>query len=128
MTAEACPGDPAPWSGEAGAQRLFALVRDACAGGEDLPARLEAGLRAALGLLAAEPELASLLSVDAYLYGDDGALDAQRKWLGRFGALLRDAAASDPRASAVEGGFLAPFLVGGIRFQIGRLVIAGEAS
>jgi hypothetical protein len=128
MTAEACPGDPAPWSGEAGAQRLFALVRDACAGGEDLPARLEAGLRAALGMLASEPELASLLTVEAYLYADEGALDAQREWQGRFGALLRDAAASDPRASDAEASFLAPFLIGGVRFQIGRMVLAGEAT
>ncbi len=120
--------DPPPWSGEAGARRLFALVRDACAGGEDLPARLESGLRAALGLLAAEPELASQLTVDAYLYADDTALDAQRVWLGRFGTLLREAAAADPRASAVEVSFLAPFLIGGVRFQVGRMVIAGEAS
>ena len=116
------------WSGDGSAWRLLIRVEDACRGCEGLPARLEAGLRAALGLLEAEPELASLLTVDAYLYAEEGALDAQREWLGRFGALLRDAAASDPRASSVEGAFLAPFLVGGVRFEIGRLVIAGEAS
>lgn len=127
MSVEARPGDPVPWSGEPGARRLFDRVRDACAGGEDLPARLEAGLRAVLGMLAAEPELAFLLTVEAYLYADGAALDAQREWLERFGALLRDAAASDPRASPAEPSFLAPFLVGGVRHQIGRLVIAGEA-
>jgi hypothetical protein len=127
MSAEGRAADPTRWSGEAAVRRLFGLVCEACAGGEDFPARLEAGLRAALGTLAAEPQLASLLTVDAYLYADEGALDAQREWLGRFGALLRDAAASDPRASAVEPSFLAPFLIGGVRFQIGRMVIAGES-
>jgi hypothetical protein len=128
MSVDRRSSESASWSGEAAARRLLGLVRDACAGGEDLPARLEAGLRAALGTLAAEPELASLLTVEAFLYAEEGALDAQRKWLDRFGALLRDAAESDPRASAVEASFLTPFLIGGVRFQIGRMVIAGEGS
>jgi hypothetical protein len=71
------------------ARRLFALVRDACAEGEDLPTRLEAGLRAALTMLAGEPELAYELTVAPWLDSDDGALDAQRAWMERFGDLLR---------------------------------------
>ncbi|MBA3866146.1 MAG: hypothetical protein H0X42_07355 [Solirubrobacterales bacterium] len=100
-------------------------MRGACEAGEDLPGRLEAGLRAALEMLAADPELADRLTVAPCLGGDDGAPDAQTDWIDRFGALLRDAAASDPRASA-EADFLAPFLIGGVRFQIGRLVSKGE--
>jgi hypothetical protein len=116
-----------PWPGEAGARRLLGLVRDACAEADGLPACLEAGLRAALTELAADPDLASLLTVDSHPAAGPAALDAQRRWLGRFGALLRDAAAADPRASH-EPVFLAPFLIGGVRFQIGRLVLKGEAA
>jgi hypothetical protein len=130
MTGKARNGDRAPWSGEAGARRLFELVREACGDGEDLPTRLEAGLRAAFGMLAAEPELTSLLTVESYLGEDerDVALDAQRRWNGRFGDLLRGAAERDPRARGTEPAFLAPFLIGGVRFQIARLVLKGEGS
>jgi hypothetical protein len=117
----------APWSGDAGAQRLFGLVRSACAGAGDLPTRLEAGLRVALETLAADPELAHLLTAEPYLGDDEAALEAQREWIRRFGELLRDAAAKDPGASAGPP-FLAPFLIGGVRFQIARLAINREVS
>jgi hypothetical protein len=114
------------WSGEAGARRLFAAVQGACAEVDGLPARLAVGLWSTLEILAAEPELAYLLTVDPCL-GDDRALDARRSWTTRFGDLLRDAAAADPRASR-EPSFLAPYLIGGVRLQIARLVLNGEAS
>lgn len=115
------------WAGEEGAWRLYESVRRACAGEEDLPARLEAGLRAVLGTLAADPDLAHVLTVDPYL-GDEGqALAAHREWIARFGELLRVAASDDPRASR-EPAFLAPFMVGGVRFQIARVVLKGEGS
>ncbi|HEX4306453.1 MAG TPA: hypothetical protein VHZ54_10470 [Solirubrobacterales bacterium] len=121
------PGHRTPWSGDGEARHLFALVQAACAAGDDLPTRLEAGLRTVLETLAADPELAYRLTVAPYLGADDEALDAQREWIARFGALLREAAAGDPRAST-EPSFLAPFLVGGVRFLIARLVIKGEGS
>jgi hypothetical protein len=121
------PGDGRSWSGEDGARHLFESVRGACAGGEELPVRLEAGLRTALGMLAAEPDLAYVLTVDPYLGEGDGALDAQREWIERFGTLLRDAVASDPRTTTTDLCFLAAFLIGGVRFQIARLVLKGEA-
>jgi hypothetical protein len=102
-------------------------VRHARPARDDLPGRLEAGLRIALEMLAADPELARLLTVDPYLDADPTALDAQREWMARFGKLLDGAAASDSRASS-ETSFLAAFLVGGVRFQIARLVLNGEAS
>jgi hypothetical protein len=126
MSDERPSGRP-PWSGDAGARRLFGQVRDACAEAEDLPARLEAGLRAALGLLAVEPELAYRLTVDPCLGGDDAALDARRDWLERFAGLLAGAAAEDPRVTQ-ESFFVASFLIGGVRFEIGRRVLAGEAA
>jgi hypothetical protein len=117
-----------PWPGDTGAERLLTRVREACAGGTDLPTRLEAALRVALETLASDPDLARLLTVDPYLDDEHGALDALRGWIGRFGELLRRAAEEDPRASPVEPAFLAPFLIGGVRFQIARLVLNGEAS
>jgi hypothetical protein len=125
MNTEGSYGGRPPWSGDAGARHLFALVQAACAESGDLPAHLEAGLRTALGTLAAEPELAYLLTVEPYLGAEDGAPGAQRKWFRRFGGLLNDAAASDPR-TAPESSFLGPFLIGGVRFQIGRLVLHDE--
>jgi hypothetical protein len=113
------------WPGDAGARRLYAVVRGACVEADGFPARLAAGLGAALEMLAADPELARLLTVEPYIGGDEEALDAQRDWIDRFGGLLRDAAADDTRA-AREPSFLAPFLIGGVRFQIARLVLSGD--
>jgi hypothetical protein len=112
--------------GEAEPRRLFFCVRDAGREGDDFPSRLGLGLGAVLEMLAANPELARLLTVDPYLGEDQVALDAQREWIDRPGRLM-DAAASDSRASR-ESAFLARFLVGGVRFQIARLVLNGEAS
>jgi hypothetical protein len=116
-----------PWSGDAGARRLFAAVGLACAGGRDLPTRLEAGLGIALEMLAEDPELARLLTLRPHLGEEDGALEAQWGWTRRFGGLLGGAAAEDPRATA-EPSFLAPFLIGGVRFQIARLLFRGEGT
>jgi hypothetical protein len=127
MTVEPRQGPPAPWEGERGVERLFARVCSACRTRDGLPGRLEAGLRAALVMLAEEPDLARLLTVDPYLGDDRAALDAHRAWIGRFGDLLRRAAADDPAVSR-ESDFLASFLIGGIRFQIARLVLKKEAA
>jgi hypothetical protein len=127
MSDEARPAPPASWSGDAGARLLYAAVNDACEGGEDLPARLESGLRAVLRVLADEPELAYQLTVAPYMEADDAALGGLGEWLRRFGDLLRRAAAEDPRASE-ESSFIAHFLIGGVRFQIGRLVLNGESA
>lgn len=115
------------WSGDVGAQRLFAHVQEACGAGSDFPIRLEAGLRAAIELLAAEPELAYELTVAPHLGADAAALDGMGRWLDRFGELLRDAAADDPRASR-EPSFIGRFLVDSVRFQIGRLILSREGD
>jgi len=122
---EGCAG---VWVGDAGARRLLAAVTEACAGAEDLPGRLAGGLGAALALLAADPELARLLTVDAHPAADEAAPAARREWITRFGALLRDAVAGDPRAKTYDLPFLADFLVDGVRFQIARLVLEDEAA
>jgi hypothetical protein len=112
---------------ELGFERLHAAILAACAGCEDFPGRLAAALRATLGLLADEPDLARLLTVQPYLDGGEEALRAQRRWLRHFGDLLRDAAAAYPEANP-HPRFLEPFLIGGIRFQIARQVLTGEAA
>ncbi len=116
-----------PWSGESEVERLYERVREACAAEADLPGRLAAALRAALDLLAADPELAYRLTVDPALGLEPEAPRAALRWVARFGDLLSGAAAEDPRASR-EPAFLAGFLVGGVRFQIAGLVLAGEAA
>jgi hypothetical protein len=79
-------------------------------------------------MFASDPDLVRLLTVDAFLEREDGALEASRRWVGRFGELLREAAASDPRTSAVETSFLSTFLIGGVRHEIGRRLRDGDAS
>lgn len=113
---------------EEGAARLFDQVREACTEADDLPGRLEAGLRVALGGLATDPELARLLTVDGLPGAPAGQpAEAGREWVSRFGVLLSDAAAADPRASR-EPDYVAPFLLDGVRFLIARLVLAGETD
>lgn len=118
----------APWKGEEGAARLFEDVRAACAGRDGLPARLEAALRVTLVVFEADPALARLLTVDPYLEAEDVALDGLRRWIGRFGSLLRDAVAEDSRIRASDLPFLAGFVISGVRLQIGRRVLNGEAG
>jgi hypothetical protein len=121
------PAPASPWPGEAGAERLRDAVLAACARRKDFPGQLEAALRAALELLAADPDLAHLLTVRPYLDDGEAALRAQRRWLHRFGELLRNAAPACPEADS-RPRFLEPFLIGGIRFQIAGQVLDGEAE
>lgn len=122
------PGPGGSWSGDDGARRLFTAVCESCARKADLPGRLAAGIRAALDLLAADPELARLVTVAPHLGADPAALAAQDEWIERFGDLLRAAVADDPRTTASDLPFLAGFVIGGVRLQIARHVLNGEAA
>lgn len=122
MTSRALP-DPI-WPAEREATRLYRAVRAACGGAGEFPERVDAGLAAALSFLAADPDLARDL---ALLEGDAQALAAQRRWVAKFGELLRGAAADLP--GAIGGPrFREAFLIEGARLQIGRRVLAGEAA
>jgi hypothetical protein len=126
-TRNECRPAQAPWPGDHAAERLRDAVLAPCATRADFPGKVEAALRVTLRLLAADPELAHLLTAQPYVGGDEQALRAQQHWQSRFGDMLRDAAAGHP-APASRPRFLEPFLIGGVRFQIGRQVLAGEAA
>lgn len=112
------------WPAEPGAARLYRAVRAACASGDGLAERLDLGLAAALSFLAADVDLSRDLTV---LGGDAESLTAQRRWVASFAELLRGAAGDRPGASPGPRS-REPFLVDGIRFQIGRRVRAGETA
>jgi len=79
-------------------------------------------------MLAADSELAWRLIVGPYPDEEEGALDAHRAWIERFGGLLSDAVASDPRITVSAPSFLAAFLIGGVRSQIASLLMRGEGE
>jgi hypothetical protein len=81
-------------------------------------------LAAALTFFEQNPELSRDLAV---LGGDVLTLEAQRGWIASFGELLRGAAAGLPGLSSGPR-FRERFLIEGIRFQVGRRVLAGETA
>lgn len=87
---------------------------------------MEAALGSALGLLAAEPDLAWALTIEPEL-GDEVAIRRRQRWKQRYGALLRQAAEEDPEIPS-RPPFLEPALVGGIRRLIAQQVLCGEAE
>jgi hypothetical protein len=104
---------------EQGQERLHGAIVGACEVGGGLSARLEAGLGAALSLLAREPDLAFLVSVWPEGAGE-AALRRQGEWWTRYGRLLRDAAEGE---GACAPPFLVePMLLGGVGFLLSRHV------
>jgi hypothetical protein len=111
------------WPAEPEAARLYRAVRAACGSRDEFAERVDAGIDAALSFLAPDPGLARDLTV---LGGDVPTFTAQRRWVVRFAELLRGAA--DPPGASPDPRFREPFLIDGIRFQIGRRVLAGETA
>ena len=103
---------------ERGAQRLHDAIATSCDPREPFAERVQAALRAALALLAADPTLARLLTVEPCL-GSELVIRRHQRWQKRYGALLRRAAAESPEASS-HPSFLEPALIGGLRFQVAR--------
>lgn len=110
---------------EAGHERLFAVLGDSCEGAS-IEERVERSLAAGLGALAAEPELARMLFVEAPSAGEGIAL-RYHEWLARYGTLLRSAAPDLPvraiPAPEVEG-----VIVGGIASRVASEVLNGRAA
>jgi len=108
-----------------GQERLRDAILIACEADAELPAKVEAALRAALSLLASDPDLAHLLTVwpdraDTQLW------QRRSEWQRRYGELLR-AAAADAGAPAPPF-FLEPALIGGVIFVVASYVRVGRAK
>jgi len=111
---------------EVGHERLFDVLSAPCYEGATIRERVERSLTAALETLAAEPDLARLLFVEAPSAGEDIAL-RYHEWLQRYGTLLRSAAPDLPPQSSpapeVEG-----VIVGGIASRVASEVLRGKGA
>ena len=111
---------------EVGHERLFDVLSAPCYEGATIKERVESSLTAALEALAAEPDLARLLFVEAPSAGEDIAL-RYHEWLQRYGTLLRSAAPDLPPQSSpppeVEG-----VIVGGIASRVASEVLRGKGA
>lgn len=111
---------------EAGHERLFEVLARPCDAGATIEERVEASLAAGLDALAAEPDVARLLFVEAPSAGEEIAL-RYHEWLRRYGTLLRSAAPDLPPESIpapeVEG-----VIVGGIASRVAGEALNGRAA
>jgi AcrR family transcriptional regulator len=111
---------------EACHERLLKLLVEPCRRGSTVEERVETSLGAALDMLAAEPEVARLLFVEAPGAGEAIAR-RHHEWLRRYGTLLRTAVPEAPAKSsqAVE---LDQVIVGGIASRVASEVLEGGAA
>lgn len=111
---------------DAGHERLFEVLVQPCEDGATIEERVERSLAAGLEALAAEPDVARLLFVEAPSGGEEIAL-RYHEWLQRYGTLLRTAAPEMPPeaqpAPEVEG-----VIVGGIASRVASEVLNGRAA
>ncbi len=109
---------------DAGHERLFEVLVERCDDRATIEERVERSLTAGLDTLAAEPDLARLLFVEAPSAGEEIAL-RYHEWLQRYGTLLRVAAPDLPPQSIpapeVEG-----VIVGGIASRLASEVLNGR--
>jgi len=83
---------------ERGAERVLRAIEAASREGDDFASRLGAGIDAALATLAANPLTAGGMARASLLAGVP-LFDLQPAWMERLVAMLRAAAAADPRVS-----------------------------
>lgn len=111
---------------EAGHERLFEILTQSCEESATVEERVRLALAAALDALAADPDLARLLFVEAPSAGEGIALQ-YHEWLQRYGRLLRaavpDTLAQSSPAPEVEG-----VIVGGIASRIASEVLQGRGA
>lgn len=111
---------------DAGHERLFEVLVQPCEEGATIEERVERSLAAGLDALAAEPDVARLLFVEAPSAGEEIAL-RYHEWLQRYGTLLRSVAPEmSPEsmpAPEVEG-----VIVGGIASRVASEVLNGRAA
>jgi AcrR family transcriptional regulator len=101
---------------EACHERLLALLERPCERGSSPEERMETALGGALDMLSAEPDVASLLFVEAPAAGQEIAF-RHHEWLRRYGGVLRGAA---PQATlkATPAAEVDQFVAGGIATRI----------
>ncbi len=111
---------------EACHERLLAILERPCDKGSTVEERVETALGAALDLLAAEPEVARLLFVEAPGASEEISL-RYHEWLRRYGTLLRSAVpqAAAKSSLAVE---IDQVIVGGIASRVASEVLQGRAA
>jgi AcrR family transcriptional regulator len=111
---------------DAGHERLFEVLVQPCEEGTTIEERVEGSLTAALDALAADPDMARMLFVEAPSAGEEIAL-RYHEWLQRYGTLLRSVAPDLPPraipAPEVEG-----VIVGGIASRVASEVLNGRAK
>lgn len=103
---------------ERGHERLFGILTGACEAPGSQQEKLERALAAALDTLAAEPELARLLFVEAPASAGAEVGLLYHQWLRRYGALLH------PGGETADGD-LDEVIVGGIATRIASEVLRG---
>jgi AcrR family transcriptional regulator len=111
---------------DAGHERLFEVLVQPCETATTIEERVELSLTAGLDALAAEPDLARLLFVEAPSAGEGIAL-RYHEWLQRYGTLLR-AAAPDLPPQAIPAPEVEGVIVGGIASRIASEVLNGRAA
>jgi len=111
---------------DVGHERLFEVLTGPCETGRTVEERVGASLTAGLAALAGEAALARMLFVEAPAAGEEIAL-RYHEWLGRYGSLLRAAAAELP-PDAIPPAELEPVIVGGIASRIGGEILHGRAA
>ena len=119
-------GASLPSAFDHGAERLLETITATCDPRAGFAKQVESALRAALALLATEPALARLLTVETHM-GDEMAIGRYQYWRKRYGALLRHSAGADPEIP-VHPRFLEPMLISGISYQVSSRVLAGQAD
>jgi AcrR family transcriptional regulator len=111
---------------EACQERLLRILEQRCRRGTSSEERVETALGATLDMLAAEPDVARLLFVEAPGAGEEISL-RYHEWLRRYGTLLRAAVpqAASKSSLAVE---IDQVIVGGISSRIASEVLQGRAG
>jgi AcrR family transcriptional regulator len=104
--------------------RLLEEVARACAGAEAGEAKVRAGLKAVLTLLAADPPTARLLTVEVLALGPEG-VERHDAAVEAFAARLRAGSGASVEAPVSNSAWA---LVAGMSALIGKRVVAGEAA
>lgn len=107
-----------------GAEPVFEAVVATCDPKADFAARVAAGLRSCLSLLAADPARARTLTVSAEL--SEEALRRRQHWLERYSVLLGAAATSLDDHPSVD--FMELPLVSGVSYLVAQQVLLGKAK